>query len=361
MLKYFYELLYGISDLTNGLLSIGSIITGVITIIMQFRSLWKKKKVSWMACFLLGVCIMVVLTTLVRKNLTKVPYILEHTYQDACIQLADNGLTYNAVYDDENVYIIRQFPEAGTIVKKGTCVELEVISALKYNAPVGEGKISFTFREHKIYIKTRDGVNLETIGRKIDNIVIKSVYLESVEDGYIYDDFYIDGQQLKIDNIPVGINYNVHMALEGYKEYDVNMMLSSQNMDDGVMELEWLIPREKPMQFYTVTFFVADADNSNADNIMYIPNLELYIQWPYRDEKYLDAWSGNYGTDENGEFSNNIWINEKQEINVKILDPYRNGYDYECSLALEKNDKKIIFIKRDGTCTVKTEEEYYAK
>mgnify|MGYP000334965430 CR=1 FL=1 len=207
-------------------------------------------------------------------------------------------------------------------------MELEVISALKYNAPVGEGKISFTFREHKIYIKTRDGVNLETIGRKIDNI-------------------------------PVEINYNVHMALEGYKEYDVNMMLSSQNMDDGVMELEWLIPREKPMQFYTVTFFV--ADNSNADNIMYIPNLELYIQWTYRDEKYLDAWSGNYGIDENGEFSNNIWINEKQEINVKILDPYRNGYDYKCSLALEKNDKKIIFIKRDGTCTVKTEEEYYAK
>lgn len=107
-------------------------------------------------------------------------------------------------------------------------------------------------------------------------------------------------------------------------------------------------------------FYVADGDKSTVNNVKYLSDVQLWVQWS--DET---AWNGDYYTDREGAFPYGILINRDQTIRVKLKDSFGNGNEYECELTLyvpkigEANPKSIIFVKKNGSCNVVSTDEYF--
>ena len=108
------------------------------------------------------------------------------------------------------------------------------------------------------------------------------------------------------------------------------------------------------------TFYVADGDKSTVEDVKYLQDVQLWVQWPDGA-----AWYGDYYTNKEGSFPYGIMINKDQMIRVMLKDPFGNGMEYECELMLyalkigEFNPQNIIFIKKNGNCDVVRTDEYF--
>ena len=124
MQETIYRFLMTVSDSVNTSITIISIVAWIISMAELFLG-WKKgeKHIVFVSVSVIVVAILVVGMTMTRRNLTEVPNVVKKTYQDACNILSSQDLNYTLV-EDTGLYVTEQKPTAGTIVDKGTTVEL---------------------------------------------------------------------------------------------------------------------------------------------------------------------------------------------------------------------------------------------
>ena len=97
MKEMFLKAILAVDDTMNTVIMILAIVSGVLSIVAEFRNQSEKRKNSWVIKFIIIVSIGVIACTFVRKSITQVPNVVGKTYQDACNILSDNGLNYNLV------------------------------------------------------------------------------------------------------------------------------------------------------------------------------------------------------------------------------------------------------------------------
>ena len=183
---------------------------------------------------------------------------------------------------------------------------------------------------------------------------MQTIYLLEQTSGVEYHDYQIVDNVVVMEHIPQGINLQLHIRMEGYEEVETNIMLSKNNMTDGVLHMTEGVINSNAKPDTPTTFFVCDTDGKRLKNI------KLYIAW---EEK--NNWYGDYRTDDDGEFEYAIYLSEDQIVNVWIVDPFGNHKDYECQVTLrhlEVGDvvnRDIVILNRNGTCQVTNEVEHY--
>lgn len=371
MQEAIYRILMTISDSVNTGITIISVVAGVISIAELFLG-WKKGEKH--AVFVWGsviiVAIAVICMTITRRNLTEVPDVVGKTYQDACNILSNHELNYTLVVDN-GLYVMEQNPVAGTVIEKGTKVELmtepignnaEVKARWEADKNVEYGTLAVTFKNEEIKLIGDSGEYISCFGPEIFDYEVQEAYLVEEESGVLYQDYIVENGQLFFKDIPKGIYFTFHVLLKGYEEASTKVILSSQNMVDNIHSFSWSMIQRDANPAYPTTFYVADESNSSVLHVDYMSNVRLWVQWPYDQ-----VWFGEYLTDEAGRFEYGICLSENQQVKVKILDPYNNGVDYECEITLfvpvigEASNSDIIFLNKDGTCKVISNEEYFMR
>lgn len=367
MKEMFLKAILAVDDTMNTVIMILAIVSGVLSIVAEFRNQSEKRKNSWVTKFIIIVSIGVIACTFVRKNITQVPNVVGKTYQDACNILSDNGLNYNLVLDN-GVYVMEQNPAAGTIVEKNFQVEL-VTEPIGNNAEVKRiweeslnasyGNVAVTFKDTNIILEDA-GKTVQCYGNVLKDYTVKKAYLFEKTAGVEYHDYILQDNVMIFKNIPQGIPFQLIVLLEGYEEASTEVTISSQNMEGGTYHFTWAMMSDHTETLLPTIFYVADGDKSTVNNVKYLSDVQLWVQWP--DET---VWNGDYYTDREGAFPYGILINRDQTIRVKLKDPFENGNEYECELTLhvpeigEANPKSIIFVKKNGSCNVVSTDEYF--
>lgn len=365
MREIFLRTIFAVDDTMNTVAMILSLVSGILAIAAEFGI--RSKKHSWIIKLVIIVSILVVACTLVRKKITQVPDVVGKTYQDACIILSNNGLSYNLILDN-GVYVMEQEPVAGTIVEKHSQVELmtepignnpEVKRMWEESLEVAYGNVAITFRDTNIILADAGGT-VQCYGNILDNYKVKKAYLLEETVGVEYHDYILEDNAMVFKDIPKGIPFQLIVLLDGYEEAKTEVTISSQNAQDGTYHFTWEMMSDHAEQLLPTLFYVADGDKSTISNVKYLSDVELWVQWPEEI-----AWWGKYCTNKDGKFPYEIWINKDQKIRVRINDPFGNGKEYECEVTLytpklgEANPKSIIFVKKNGTCNVVSTDKYF--
>lgn len=365
------ELLYGFLFSANEIFNVGfttiSIVSGICAIVAEIRRYNHIGKGSWFFKLIIFVAMLVVLGTLVKSNLTSVPDVEGHTYENACNILSDYGLKYSLVAE-EGTYIVEQNPSKGTIVEKGIKVELrtasignnpEVRKKWEYTLNVDFGNIAVSFEEKIIELSNGDET-VECIGTPITNYEVLQAYLLEEKSGVEYHEYIIKDGTMIFEHVPKGIEFQLYILLNGYEEETIEVIISSENAVENTFSFNCILTKKDNAMLIPTTFYVANEDGSSIMEVNYMSDVKLWVQWP---NDY--SWRGDYFTDESGSFSDSIWINVDQTVKVQIIDPFNNGVDYECEVTLyaprigEVNPKDIIFINKDGSVKVIANSEYF--
>ncbi len=356
-----------IDENINTALTIFSTVGGILGIILGFVPRKTLKIKRWLLTVTIFICVIIFGTTIIRRNIVEVPDVVEKTYQDACNILSSKGLNYTLEVDN-GIYVMEQNPAAGEIVKKNTQVELktepigsnpEVINEWLKSLGGECGNISVTFRDSEIILED-NGITKECFGPIITDYEVRKAYLYQPDVGVEFHDYNIKNGIMTFENIPQGIEFELIVLLEGYEEAKIKVMISSQNKIDTTYSFTWGMVRSDADMRLPATFYVADASKSTVEDVRYMPDVDLWVQWP--EEK---AWRGNYKTDEEGKFQYSILTNKNQKIKVRIKNPFDNEVNYECEVTLyalefgEAFVSDIIFLNQDGTCDVISTEEYF--
>lgn len=156
MQEIIYKVLMTISDTVNIGVTIISVVAGIISIV-QFILDWKKgeKRTIFVWGVIIIAAIAVIGMTMIRRNLSEVPDVVGKTYQDACNILSSHDLNY-VIVEDTGSYIIGQKPTAGTIVNKGTTVEL-VIEDFTSTTEKNENMLSVKIMCISVYAQNTSG------------------------------------------------------------------------------------------------------------------------------------------------------------------------------------------------------------
>ena len=107
---------------------------------------------------------------------------------------------------------------------------------------------------------------------------------------------------------------------------------------------------------------MADGDKSTVNNVKYLSDVQLWVQW--LDET---VWNGDYYKDREGALPYGILINRDQTISVKLKDHFVNGNVYECEFTMyvpkigEANPKSIIFVKKNENCNIVSTDGYFMR
>jgi len=368
MKETFFKIILSVDETVNVVVMIISIVSGIAAIVSEIRMHKEQKKNTWILKCIVIVSILTIACTVARRNITEVPNVVGKTYQDACNILSSNGLNYNLVLDN-GVYVMEQNPVAGAVVEKDSQVELitqpignnpEVKDIWVGSLGVDYGNVAITFKDTEIILEN-DGKTAECYGPIITDYTVKKAYLLEENVGVEYHDYTIEDGVMIFRNIPQGIHFQLIVLLEGYEEAKTEVVVSSQNMVDGTYHFTWGITSSNMDMLLPTTFYVADASKSTIENVVYMSDVKLWVQWSGEI-----AWRGDYFTNTDGAFQYSILINKDQKIKVRILNLFDNGDDYECEVTLyapkfgEPNPKDIIFLNKDGTCEVVSTEEYFA-
>ncbi len=351
--------LFDINSTVNDIVLVISVLGSLISIVETFKAFGKKKKIVNGILGLL-VCIILFFCSFAKRNLVEIPNVLGKTYQDACNILSENKLNYTLTLDN-GLYVIEQNPREGVIVEKGYFVELKTAYIGANEAIIDDwektlnkkyGDIEIKFKDISFYIK-ENGKAIECFGSEIKNLNVQYAYLMEKESGIKYQNYYVEDNVLVFKEIPWGIDFELCAMLEGYEEAKTNVTISSNNTQDNILKMDLgIINSDKEIALPT-TFYIADSKG------IFMSGVKVWIQWV--DE----VWYGDYYTDENGDFQYDIWISEDQNVNVRVVNPFENGVDYECEVTLRAprigtfDDNDIVFLKSDGTCDVIKESIYY--
>ena len=367
MREMFLRAILTVDETMNMVTMILSIVSGILAIVAEFRIRSRRNKKSWVVKLIIILSIIVVTCTVVRKNITQVPDIVGKTYSDACNTLSNNDLSYNLVLDN-GIYVMEQDPVAGTIVEKNSRVELvtepignnaEVKRIWEESLNVSYGNVAVTFKDTNIILEDA-GKTVQCYGNVLKDYTVKKAYLLEKTVGVEYHDYILQDNVMIFKNIPQGIPFQLIVLLEGYEEASTEVTISSQNMEGGTYHFTWAMMSDHTETLLPIIFYVADGDKSTVNNVKYLSDVQLWVQWP--DET---VWNGDYYTDREGAFPYGILINRDQTIRVKLKDPFENGNEYECELTLhvpeigEANPKSIIFVKKNGSCNVVSTDEYF--
>lgn len=363
MKEIFLKTILTVDDTMNTVVMILSIVSGILAIIAEFKTHAK----SWGVKLIIIVSIIVVACTVVRKNVTQVPNVVGKTYQDACNILSNNKLNYNLVLDN-GVYVMEQDPVAGTIVETNFQIELmtepignnpEVKHIWEQSLNGLYGNVAVTFKDTNIILDDA-GKTVQCFGNVIENYTVKKAYLLEETVGVEYHDYILKDNEMVFKNIPQGIPFQLIVLLEGYEEARTEVTVSSQNMQEGTYHFNWTLMSDHTEMLLPTTFYVADGDKSTVEDVKYLQDVQLWVQWPDGA-----TWYGDYYTNKEGSFPYGIMINKDQMIRVMLKDPFGNGMEYECELMLyalkigEFNPQNIIFIKKNGNCDVVRTDEYF--
>lgn len=224
---------------------------------------------------------------------------------------------------------------------------------------VSYGNIAVTFKDTNIILED-SGKTVQCYGNVLEDYTVKKAYLLEETVGVEYHDYILDDSVMIFKNIPQGIPFKLIVLLEGYEEASTEVTISSQNMEGGTYHFTWAMMSDHTETLLPTIFYVADGDKSTVNNVKYLSDVQLWVQWP--DET---VWNGDYYTDREGAFPYGILINRDQTIRVKLKDPFENGNEYECELTLhvpkigEANPQNIIFVKKNGSCNVVSTDEYF--
>ena len=367
MKEMFLRAILTVDETMNTVTMILSIVSGILAIVAEFKIRSRRNKKSLVIKLIIIVSIIVVTCTVVRKNITQVPDIVGKTYSDACNILSNNDLSYNLVLDN-GIYVMEQDPVAGTIVKRNSRVEMvtepignnaEVKRIWEESLDVSYGNIAVTFKDTNIILED-SGKTVQCYGNVLEDYTVKKAYLLEETVGVEYHDYILDDSVMIFKNIPQGIPFKLIVLLEGYEEASTEVTISSQNMEGGTYHFTWAMMSDHTETLLPTIFYVADGDKSTVNNVKYLSDVQLWVQWP--DET---VWNGDYYTDREGAFPYGILINRDQTIRVKLKDPFENGNEYECELTLhvpkigEANPQNIIFVKKNGSCNVVSTDEYF--
>lgn len=367
MKEFFLEFLLSFDELFNQIVTIIAIAGGIMAIVFELKKPKEDKKKKWIYKCIIVVSILVIISTVIRDKITKVPSVVGRTYQDACNILSRYELGYNLVLDN-GVYVVEQNPDAGTIVEKNTKVELytepignnpEVRAEWEKNLNVDFGNIAISFMDKDI-ILTDEGKTKACYGTIVDEYKVKYAYLLEEVSGVEYHDYIIEDGVMIFEHIPQGIEFELYVMLEGYELENTKVTISSQNMVEGTYSFKLSIIKTDMEMLLPTTFYVANSEDSTIMNVNYMSDIKLWVQW--LDEP---MWSGDYYTTEDGNFEYSILINKDRKIKVLILNPFGNGMDYECEVTLyapkigEVNPKDIIFLNSDGSCNVVNSVDYF--
>lgn len=366
MREMFLKTILGVDNTINTVAMILSFVSGILAVVAEFSI--HSKKSGWVVKLIIIVSIIVIACTFVRKNIVQVPNVVGKTYQDACNILSNNELNYNRVID-KNFYVMEQEPIAGTIVKKNSRVEVvtkpigndeEVKRLWEESLNVDYGNIAITFEDTNIILGDM-GRTVQCFGSVLKNYTVKEAYLIEETVGVEYHDYVLEDSVMIFKNIPKGIPFELIVWLDGYEEVKKEVILSSQNTINDTYSFPYAMIRDDDEMKLSTTFYVADGDKSTMNDVKYLADVQLGVQWSEKET----AWGGDYYTDQKGRFAYNIMISKDQNVRVKLWDPFGNKTDYECELTLyaprigEFLVQSIIFVKRDGTCNVVRTDEYF--
>lgn len=374
MQELIYKILFYFDNTANNFFLVVSAVVGILALIQEIHVFSaknvdkgenNKKKIVW-ACVIV-VSFIVASGALIRKNLTEVPSVVGRTYENACNILSDCDLQYNLIANDGQ-YVTEQSIPVGTVVTKGTMIELTTDS-IGSNADIRRlweeqldvefGDLIVTFARTEIELVDSEKT-IDCFGPDIFDYEVKSAYLLDKKSGVEYHDYVIEDGRMVFHDIPEGIKFNFYVLLDGYEEATTEVTLSSQNMLDGAYRFTWRLEDSNTAMRLPATFYVANGDTSRPEKVDYISDVELWIQWPYKD-----AWIGDYITDKKGSLEYGICISSDTKIKVKIIDPFKNNHDYECEVTLRKPmlneaiNSDIVFLRKDGTCEVISESDYF--
>lgn len=305
--------------------------------------------------------------SIMKNRLVKVPNIVGKTYNDACITLSRFGLNYDLIVNGKDMYVYEQGVEPGTIVNRGTKIILytkrissseNVIDTYANNKELCS--LTITFVEANIILgDIYNDLNVDSYGKVIDDFVISEVRLVTKNSTVSYEDGYyiVEDGKLIFKNIVGNEDYLLNIILDGYNEINIPVRVSAKNVNDN--NIICGMTKTDSMTKTQVCFMLADLNNSTNMDVVYLADVRLDIQWS-ENEEYIS-----YITGSNGQEDKEIWISQEQKINVKIVDPYKKGNDFICSIILypmvinECVKYDIIFVGRDNECSVVNNIDFY--
>ena len=151
MKEMFLKAILAVDDTMNTVIMILAIVSGVLSIVAEFRNQSEKRKNSWVIKFIIIVSIGAIACTFVR-----------------------NG-----------VYVMEQNPAAGTIVEKNFQVELvtepignnaEVKRIWEESLNVSYGNVAVTFKDTNIILEDA-GKTVQCYGNVLKDYTVKKAYL----------------------------------------------------------------------------------------------------------------------------------------------------------------------------------------
>ena len=272
MKEMFLKAILAVDDTMNTVIMILAIVSGVLSIVAEFRNQSEKRKNSWVIKFIIIVSIGVIACTFVRKSITQVPNVVGKTYQDACNILSDNGLNYNLVLDN-GVYVMEQNPAAGTIVEKNFQVELvtepignnaEVKRIWEESLNVSYGNVAVTFKDTNIILEDA-GKTVQCYGNVLKDYTVKKAYLLEKTVGVEYHDYILQDNVMIFKNIPQGIAAMINFV-EGFTPEQ-----NEEAMTEALSEVK------SGQVTYAVRDTVIDGKEIKAGNIMGLSDKTIEI------------------------------------------------------------------------------------
>lgn len=355
-------------NIVDMIFTILSLVSAVIGIVQEVSTNRKKEQRSWIWKIVILISVVVLVNNFIKINFAEVPDVRGYSYENACEMLSERGLRYSLEVDNGR-YVTDQMPVAGDVVRRGEEVVLitenignnkEVISRWEESINAQLGQVQVCIESNEITLLS-NGKTVECVGEKVDNYKVLNAYLIEENSGVIYDDYKIEDAKVVFENIPKGINFQLYLLLDGYEEFTSEVCISSQNSIDGNLVINCVIDKVGEEMVLPTFFYVADGDYSTPNNVRYLSNVKLWVDWTGNNMP-----RGDYYTNQDGRFEYMIVIDEDRVVVATIHNPFGDGVDYECELTLyapaigEANNQSIIFLKRDGSCEAIGTAEYFS-
>lgn len=369
------EIIYELSRWGDGIIFWLSIAASIVTVLgvwtnctganrdKQTDTAGNRKVTIYAWTFGAIISVVLAVCSVAGNYLVCVPDVTGTLYEDARRVLIENRLKYSLLVDN-GIHVIDQIPEAGAIVAPGTVVTLTVeetrssagaINLFEKKMNVSQhGTLKVSFYEAKAKLES-DGNFVDCFGPLLKDFVVVDAYLQHEADAVKYCDYTVEDDALVFRNIPMGIEFTLYIQLSGYEMMQIKtVQLTALNTVDGVFNPNMGVTSLKNTFMPTTTFRVADEKGS------FLENVDIQIKWPWSD-----MWYGNYATNKDGQFPYYIWCEMDLILDVCIVNPLNDGSDRYCSVPLSRlynssiMDDAIVFILKNGECTIISESDYY--
>lgn len=259
-MKYINSLLFEWKLIITAFVVILSFIDLLFSI--KGRKFSKGRKINKIISIVFVICGMIVV--FYTNLLVKVPDLTNKTYEDAKNILVNSDLDFNTLRGCEDYIVKNQSVIGGSVVIKGTLVELSLEGYKKDETQLTQSekievlredgyrfiKTNITLYERKLQIVDEQGKVEQCLGTEIDYSNVKEVTFTNQEHGLLFNQFsiipkysYLSNACVVLDDaIPVG-HYRFEIKVNGYDTFLSESDISAENMG---------VETEKGMNIYLV-------------------------------------------------------------------------------------------------------------